>query len=354
MKASTSAEAVQAEMPERSGREARFKSLARRQTSLVTPFALFAVLLVISAVRGASLFTANGLDGALIGAAPLVLGTLAITTIAIAGPAGVDLSIGPAMTLINIEIVIELPKVGITGPVAVFACRDRSRNPAPSRDRNDRRARARAHRSRDLGFLPVPRRLEHGFPPEPAGTAPPWLANWGLESSLWSPVLYTLIGSFVLWALISRTTFFRNVRLMGADARTAFVSGVRLVPTRIGAHVIAGVFVGLASIMYTGLLGSADPTAGSSYTLSAVTALIISGASLTGGRAKGLGAILGAADIWLISYVLGTWNFGLNASYWIEVATGGVLVVALLVGSFLANEDLMRRVRTKMFPGRSR
>ncbi len=354
MKASTSAEAVQAEMPERSGREARFKSLARRQTSLVTPFALFAVLLVISAVRGASLFTANGLDGALIGAAPLVLGTLAITTIAIAGPAGVDLSIGPAMTLINIEIVIELPKVGITGPVAVFAC------------------------AIGLGILlqavigtivalvRVPTvvvtlafylfldGLNTVLLPEPAGTAPPWLANWGLESSLWSPVLYTLIGSFVLWALISRTTFFRNVRLMGADARTAFVSGVRLVPTRIGAHVIAGVFVGLASIMYTGLLGSADPTAGSSYTLSAVTALIIGGASLTGGRAKGLGAILGAADIWLISYVLGTWNFGLNASYWIEVATGGVLVVALLVGSFLANEDLMRRVRTKMFPGRSR
>ena len=62
----------------------------------------------------------------MIGAAPLVLGTLAITTIAIAGPAGVDLSIGPAMTLINIEIVIELPKVGITGPVRCLPARSAS------------------------------------------------------------------------------------------------------------------------------------------------------------------------------------------------------------------------------------
>jgi ribose transport system permease protein len=176
--------------------------------------------------------------------------------------------------------------------------------------------------------------------PEPGGSAPGWLANWGSETRLMSPVLYTLIGSFVLWTLISRTTLFRNIRLMGADARTAYASGVRLIPTRIGAHVITGVFVGLASIMYTGLLGSADPTAGTSYTLSAVTALILGGASLAGGRAKGLGAVLGAMDIWLISYVLGTFNFGLNASYWVEVATGGVLVVALLVGAFLANEHL--------------
>jgi ribose transport system permease protein len=351
MRASTLSEAVQAKMPERSGVESRYKSMARRQTSLVTPFALFAVLLAISGVRGPALFTANGLDGALIGAAPLVLGTLAITTIAIAGPAGVDLSIGPAMTLINIEIVIELPKIGVTGPVAVFACAIglgilvqvvigtivalfRVSTVVVT-----------------LAFYLFLDGLNTVLLPEPAGSAPTWLANWGSESSLLSPVLYVLIGSFVLWALISRTTLFRNVRLMGADARTAFVSGVHLVPTRIGAHVIAGIFVGLASLMYTGLLGSADPTAGSSYTLSAVTALVIGGASLAGGRAKGLGAILGATDIWLISYVLGTFNFGLNASYWIEVATGGVLVVALLVGSFLASEDLVHRWPMRMFPG---
>lgn len=338
-------------MPGWSRVDSRYKSFARRQTTLVTPFMLLAVLLALSAARGPDLFTANGLDGAMIGAAPLVLGTLAITTIAIAGPAGVDLSIGPAMTLINIEIVIELPKVGITGPVAVFACAI-GLGIALQVVIGAIVALLRVSTVVvTLAFYLFLDGLNTVLLPEPAGSAPDWLANWGLESHLLSPVLYTLVGSFVLWALISRTTFVRNVRLMGADARTAFVSGVRLVPTRIGAHVIAGVFVGLASIMYTGLLGSADPTAGSSYTLSAVTALIIGGASLTGGRAKGLGAVLGATDIWLISYVLGTFNFGLNASYWIEVATGGVLVVALLVGAFLANEDLARRWRIRMLRG---
>jgi ribose transport system permease protein len=172
--------------------------------------------------------------------------------------------------------------------------------------------------------------------PHSGGSAPDWLSSFGAASSVFSPVLYIPVAACVVWWLLSRTTFFRNMRLMGANDRTAFVSGIPLIPTRIGAHVIAGVFVGVASVMYTGLIGSADPTAGAPYTLNAVTALVIGGASLGGGRAKGLGSVLGAIDIWLISYVLSTFNFGLNASYWTQFTSGAVLVVALVAGAMLA------------------
>ena len=50
----------------------------------------------------------------------------------------------------------------------------------------------------------------------------------GCGVNVFSPELYVLVASFVLWALISRTTFFRNMRLMGGNDRTAFASGVRL------------------------------------------------------------------------------------------------------------------------------
>jgi ribose transport system permease protein len=186
--------------------------------------------------------------------------------------------------------------------------------------------------------------------PHAGGTAPAWLSNWGSASSIFSPPLIVPVAAFVLWGLLARTTFFRNIRLMGSNDRTAYVSGVPLIAARIGAHVVAGVFVGLASVMFTGLIGSADPTAGASYTLSAVTALVIGGASLAGGHARGLGAVLGALDIWLISYVLSTFNFGLNASYWVQFATGAVLVVSLVAGGLLAGAPggggwLLRRGR---------
>lgn len=307
-----------------------------RQRSLLTPALLFAVLLVISAFHGPHLFTSDGLAGAVIGAAPLVLATLAITLIAVAGPAGVDLSIGPAMTFINIATVLGLSRLGFSSPVAVFAFAIALGMLLQAAMGALIAVLRVSTVVVTLAVYLVLDGLNTVILPQPGGTAPEWLANWGSASSILSPILYVPLGAFALWTLLSRTTFFRNVRLMGANDRTAFVSGVPLIPTRIGAHVVAGVFVGIASVMYTGLIGSADPTAGASYTLSAVTALVIGGASLAGGCAKGLGSVLGAIDIWLISYVLSTFNFGLNASYWVQFTTGAVLVVALVTGGILA------------------
>ena len=323
-------------------------SLARflvRQRSLVTPAILFVILLVISAFHGPHLFTSDGLAGAVIGASPLVLATLAITIIAVAGPAGVDLSVGPAMTFINIGIVLGLPVLGLSSPVAVFAFAILLGVLLEAAMGTLIAVLRVSTVVVTLAIYLVLDGLNTVILPQPGGTAPDWLANWGSASSILSPILYVPLAAFVLWTLISRTTFFRNVRLMGANDRTAFVSGMKLIPTRVGAHVICGVFVGIASVMYTGLIGSADPTAGASYTLSAVTALVIGGASLAGGRARGFGSVLGAIDIWLISYVLSTFNFGLNASYWVQFATGAVLVAALVTGGALSGLSGPRRWR---------
>ncbi len=326
-------------MPEISTAPGPEHSAARfliRQRSLATPAVLFAILLVISAFHGPHLFTSDGLAGAVIGAAPLVLATLAITIIAVAGPAGVDLSVGPAMTFINIGIVLGLPVLGLSSPLAVFAFAILLGVLLQAAMGTLIAVLRVSTVVVTLAVYLVLDGLNTVILPQPGGTAPDWLANWGSSSSILSPILYVPLAAFVLWTLIACTTFFRNVRLMGANDRTAFVSGVKLIPIRIGAHVICGVFVGIASVMYTGLIGSADPTAGAPYTLSAVTALVIGGASLAGGRARGLGSVLGAIDIWLISYVLSTFNFGLNASYWVQFATGAVLVVALVTGGVLS------------------
>jgi ribose transport system permease protein len=315
-----------------------------RQRSLRTPAILFVVLVVIAAFKGPHLFTSEGLAGAVVGAAPLVLATLAMTSIAIAGPAGVDLSIGPAMTFINIAIVLGLPELGLSDPLSVFAFAILVGILLQAVMGGLIAVLRVSTVVVTLAVYLVLDGMNTVILPQSGGTAPDWLANWGSASSIFSAVLYVPLAAFALWALVSRTTFFRNVRLMGANDRTAFVSGIPLIPTRIGAHVIAGVFVGIASVMYTGLIGSADPTAGTPYTLSAVTALIIGGASLAGGQAKGLGSVLGALDIWLISYVLSTFNFGLDASYWVQFTTGAVLVLSLIAGGFLSG--------TKQSPGR--
>ena len=118
---------------------------------------------------------------------------------------------------------------------------------------------------------------------------------------------------------------------MGSDERAAYTSGVPITIVRIGAHLISGCFAGLASICFTALISSGDPSQGTTYTLIAVTALVLGGASLAGGRGGVFGSALGAINLYLITFVLATFNFGTVQSFVTNLAYGTILVVSLLL-----------------------
>jgi ribose transport system permease protein len=131
--------------------------------------------------------------------------------------------------------------------------------------------------------------------------------------------------------LFTFTPFYSNLRMMGYDERAAYTSGVRINVVRIGAHVIAGLFAGLAAICYTALIASGDPTQGTTMTLTSVTALVLGGVSLSGGRGSVAGALLGALNLFLIGYVLATFNFGAVQAFVTQSFYGVILVLSLLL-----------------------
>jgi len=118
---------------------------------------------------------------------------------------------------------------------------------------------------------------------------------------------------------------------MGSDERAAYTSGVRIGVVRIGAHVVCGLFAGLASLSFTGLISSGDPTQGTTYTLISVTALVLGGTSLAGGRATVFGSLLGALNLFLIGYVLSTFDFGAVQGFVTDLCYGLILVLSLLM-----------------------
>ena len=79
--------------------------------------------------------------------------------------------------------------------------------------------------------------------------------------------------------------------MTGYDERAAWTSGVKTDVVRIGAHLIAGIYVGLGAICYTALISSGDLTQGQNMTLTAVTALVLGGVALSGGRGGATGAL---------------------------------------------------------------
>lgn len=304
----------------------------------LVPGALFVVLLLAAALQSPNLFTANGVTSAILVAAPLILATLALTPIVMAGRGSVDLSIGPLIAFINVTLITWLVGHGVTHPVAIFAW-------AIGVGAAWQFLQAIAILKLRIapivislsGYL-VLSGLDLLIMSRPGGVAPDWMASWGggAVTTVFSPILLLVLVALVLWMVVSRTGFHTQLRMMGSDERTAYTSGVRTEIVRLLAHVLGGIFAGLAAISYTALISSGDPTQGARYTLQAVTALVLGGASLAGGRGSALGSFLGALNMFLITYLLGSFNFGTLSGYVTQLAFGLILVASLILNMFTA------------------
>lgn len=307
---------------------------------LTVPVVLLAVLLLSAAQRSPNLFTSSGLAGAVIVAAPLILATMALTPIVMVGRGSVDLSIGPLIGFINVTLVAWLVGNGIQSPVAIFGYA----------------LLAGALYQTLFALVVIYVRIApiivslSGYLfltginlvilQRPSGVAPAFMAEWGYGIEIVSPVLFLLLAAFAGWFALTRTRFFKALRLTGADERMAYTSGIRTQAVRVGAHAVGGAFAGLAAIAFTALIGSGDPTQGSTYTLSAVTALVLGGTSLAGGKGGAFGSILGAVNMYLITYVLATFSFGVVSSFVTQMAFGLILVLSLTVSTLVGGRTL--------------
>lgn len=306
-------------------------SRGSQNTYLLVPILLVALLLGTAVIRGPHLVSLSGFGSAIIVSAPLILATYALMALAVAGRGTVDLAVGPLLAFINVSIVKLNGLDIVTSPIGVFLL------------------------ALGIGVLyqllfaliiiwvrvqPIIVALS-GFLalsginlvilPRPGGVAPDWMAQWGLGATIFSPILLILLIATGGWLLFTTTSFYSNLRMMGYDERAAYTSGVRINIVRIGAHVISGLFVGLGAICYTALIASGDPTQGTTMTLTAVTALVLGGVALSGGRGGVTGALLGAINLFLIGYVLATFNFGAIQAFVTQLFYGLILVLSLLL-----------------------
>ena len=97
------------------------RRLADRHGYAAVPLGLLVCLLALAAVRGPHLFTSDGAAYAIVSAAPLIMATMALTPIAMAGRGGVDLAIGPLVGFVNVGLVFWLIKSGVTSPLFIIA-----------------------------------------------------------------------------------------------------------------------------------------------------------------------------------------------------------------------------------------
>lgn len=136
----------------------------------------------------------------------------------------------------------------------------------------------------------------------------------------------------VFWFVLNHTAWGRHVHAVGDDTDSARLAGINTDRILLTVYIVAGIICALAAWALIGRIGSASPQAGQTANLDAITAVVIGGTSLFGGRGSIVGTLLGAL-------IVGVFRNGLALSgvnvLWQEFAVGVLIIVAVAIDQWL-------------------
>lgn len=148
-----------------------------------------------------------------------------------------------------------------------------------------------------------------------------------------------IILAIVLSAFLCHTAFGRNIYAIGGSSEIARLAGINTGFTITMTYVIMGVLAGLSGIVFVGRLSSASPLAGTGYELDIITAVVLGGATLVGGRGTIFGTVLGVLIVGVINNGLDILNVPSFYQYLIK----GVILVAAVVSDRVYQARQMKK-----------
>jgi len=151
-----------------------------------------------------------------------------------------------------------------------------------------------------------------------------WVFTWGS---------ILMIGvALVIWYVLSKTAFGRHVFAVGDDPDSARLAGISTDKTLLGIYSLAGFICAVAAWAFIGRIGGVSPQAGQTANLDSITAVVIGGTSLFGGRGSIIGTVIGAL-------IVGVFRNGLALSglelLWQDFAVGVLIIVAVTIDQWI-------------------
>lgn len=189
-----------------------------------------------------------------------------------------------------------------------------------------------------LGMFSIARGLTMlwtgGFPITGLGAGFGFIGT-GLLIGVPMPVWISAVLVVVFFILTRKTRFGRQLYAVGGNERAALLTGLRVDRIKTWVYALGGALAGVAGLLVTARLDSAQPNAGLGYELDSIAAVVIGGTSLSGGRGSVLGTVLGC----LIIGVLNNGLFLLNVSpFWQQIIKGCVILIAVAIDKMNQNE----------------
>jgi ribose transport system permease protein len=162
----------------------------------------------------------------------------------------------------------------------------------------------------------------------------PGLRTLGTGSTLGVPntALIALVLAVLVGILVRRTTFGRRVVAIGGNTEASVLAGLPVKRTLITVYLMSGVLAAIAGVLYTARSGAANPgRIGELIELSAITAVVVGGTALTGGRVRILATVAGALLLQILFATLTRNNLG--------DADARMIQAAIVIGAVYIQRD---------------
>jgi ribose transport system permease protein len=307
--------------------------LAGQFGPLLALLIVFVFFAVIDAAQpdGGRFSSLRNLQTMLVSSAPVVVGALGMTVVIVAG--GIDLSVGTAIAL-SATVMAWVLKQGSPIELA-FLCCVLTGCAAGTVNGIMVSALAVAPFIITLGTMTAYLGIAKLVADEttvrpPLETVPEWmngLASPTPEPSwlLVAPGVWMMLAmAAILSGVLRYTVFGRHVFALGSNEQTARLCGLDVAAIKVGVYAVAGLFVGLAGVYQFAKLKVGNPTSGLGMELKIIAAVVIGGASLSGGRGTVLGTLTGA----LLMQTIASGCTQLGLSNPIQDIVLGIIIVA--------------------------
>ncbi|WP_443092524.1 ribose ABC transporter permease [Basfia succiniciproducens] len=149
------------------------------------------------------------------------------------------------------------------------------------------------------------------------------------------PIWLMAIVFAVAWYVLKHMRIGRYIYALGGNESATQLSGINVNKIKIFVFAVSGFLSALAGLIVTSRLSSAQPTAGVSYELDAIAAVVVGGTSLMGGKGRVMGTLIGALIIGFLNNALNLLDI---SSYYQMIAKALVILVAVLADNYLGSK----------------
>jgi fructose transport system permease protein len=141
-----------------------------------------------------------------------------------------------------------------------------------------------------------------------------------------------IVVAVVVWYVLNRTAFGRHIYATGDDPEAARLAGINTDRILLSVYVLAGLIAAIAGWALIGRIGAISPTAGENVNLDSITAVVIGGTSLFGGRGSIVGTLIGALIVGVFRSAVSL--AGLDV-LWQEFAVGVLIIIAVALDQWI-------------------